>query len=408
MLMASTTNADSIAYDAAPDLSEAMKKEPYSLMIRVGWTFSGGGTSGKYALKIKGQSNIGGEFSNGVIIIKNQLHDLKGEGELVISLTNGPSYRAKVTLGSLPKTQTVAGLARRLTNLGFYAGTDGTFNGRMAWAVRAFKRVVMNKFTRNSSGEVENNCATKAFLTAVRNAFGVHPGDSVTGDLSLSLSSASVPYCGMFGNYIYYRGSFENAKIQDDIDQEPANTGIWEGVSAADKKDESIAGEYEISLCAFDSAKESPFGNRINLPQPIRMVQFVLFELGYLVVCGEEDGPMDEDNTRNRQEFIPDGWFGHYTQWAVREFQYHAKYEFAAKEDINSAEAEFLSRIYKATGDNPPRLTGDARYPDDGKIDGQLNEETRKTLQAWADGALRYLAFAYASEQLMQSKEKGV
>lgn len=407
-MASSTTNADGIAYEAAPNLSEEVKKEPYSLMIRVGWTFSDGGPSGKYTLKINNQDNIGGEFSNGVIVIKNQLKVLTGAGELVISLTNGPSYRAKVSMGSLPKTQTAAGLARRLTNLGFYAGTDGTFNGRMAWAVRAFKRIKMNDYTRNKT-EVENNSATQAFLTAVQNAFGVHPGDSVTGDLSLAASNATVPYCGMFGNHVYYRGSFENAKLQNDVDNGPAQPGIWAGVSAAKKENEPIVGNYEISLRAFDPVKEDPFSNRVNLPQPIHMAQFVLFELGYWLVGDEAINNgirskwVQRDNTWTRDTYIPTGNFKRHTQWAVREFQCHAKFAQAAKEDVSSTEKRYLPRLFKLS-QTPPKVTGEARYPDDGKVSGALNEKTRKALQAWADGALRCPVIVYASTDTKRSK----
>jgi hypothetical protein len=47
---------------------------------------------------------------------------------------------------------------------------------------------------------------------------------------------------------------------------------------------------------------------------------------------------------------------------------------------------------------NPPRLTGIARYPDNGKIDSTLNEETRKALQAWADEAFRNPGMVLASK----------
>jgi hypothetical protein len=417
MLMAATvssTNADAIEYNETPDLSEEMKEEPYSLMLRVGWTFSDNSKdlpSGEYALKIGNQSNIGGKFSNGLIDIKNQLHALKGEGELVINFTNGPSYRAKVIIDSLPNTQTAAGLARRLTNLGFYAGTDGTFNGRMAWAVRAFKRAKMNDFTRNKV-EMENNTATKAFLTAVQKAFGVHPGDSVAGDLNLKASTASVEYCGMFGEHVFRRGSFEERGKPDDRDQ-GARTGIWGGVSAAKMRDQKIAGEYSLYLRAFDPNKESPFSNRVNLPQPIHMAQFVLFELGYWFVDGQETEKekttidvkkwIKIDNTWTRNSFKPDGGFGRCTQWAVREFQCHAKFDYAAKEDVFSEEKRYLPRLFKLSK-NPPKLSGDACYPKKSKISGALNEATRKALQAWADNVLRCPVIIYVSTD---NKNKG-
>lgn len=393
-MASSTTNADQIVYDAAEDLGEEMKKEPYSLMIRVGWTFSGGEPSGEYALKIPNHDNIGEKFSNGVIVIKNRLKVLKGTGELEITPTNGPTYRSKVILGPLSNTQTPAGLAQRLTNLGFYAGTDGIFNGRMAWAVRAFKRIKINDYTRNKV-EVENNAATKAFLIAVQNAFGVHPGDEVTGDLSLTFSNAAVPYCGMFGNHVYKRGNFENAKLKNDVDNGPKATGIWGGVSAAEYKNEPIAGEYELHLRAFDPKTEDAFSNRVNLPQPIHMAQFVLFELGYWLVGGNGNW-VQLDNTWTRNSFKPDGGFGRYTQWAVREFQCHAKLGYAAKEDVDSTEKRYMPRLFKLS-QSPPKLTGDARYPDDGRISGALNEKTRAALQAWADGVLRCPVIVYAT-----------
>jgi hypothetical protein len=404
----------------------------YSLYINLGWTFSDdfrNRPSGKYTLRINGKTirdRNNNQFSNGRIALKENIKDLKGEGELIIKLTNGPAYYAKVKLGELPDIATPDGLARRLTNLGFYAGSDtkGKCSERMAWAIRAFKRMKLNNFIHNSKEE-ENNRVTVNFLKAVQRAYGAHPDDTLTQELQLTAATDSIPYCGMFGDYRYNRGSFEDWKQADDIDQGPGQTGIREGQSAkteAGKPEpdpEPIAGEYTLYLRVYDpnetiedpktkrKIKVQPFSNRINLPQPIHMAQFVLFELGYWAVCGEEDGSVDEDNALNRQKFIPDGWYGRNTQWAVREFQFHAKFEFAAKEDVTSAEKEFLHLVYKATGDNPSQLTGDARYPEDGKVDGELNEETRKALQAWADGALRCPAFAATSELLMQIEAEG-
>ena len=55
-----------------------------------------------------------------------------------------------------------------------------------------------------------------------------------------------------------------------------------------------------------------------------------------------------------------------------------------------------MPRLFRLS-QNPPRLTGIARYPDNGRISGALNEETRNALQAWADGTLRCPVIVYAS-----------
>ena len=261
----------------------------------------------------------------------------------------------------------------------------------MQWAVRAFKRVHMNGFGRNRT-EPENNEITQAFLLEILRVYGGHPEDSIpAAGLSFREVTGDSEYCGMFGSRTYYRNSFETCDALDDSDPKSGQPGIWEGNSAAVVEEEPIAGIFKIFLRAFDpSKKESEIRNRINLPQPIHMAQFVLFELGYWLVCGEKDKWEQPGNNGNRNSFTPDGWFGRYTQWAIREFQCYAKYDYAAKEDVASDAKEYLHRVLSATGDNPPRLTGNARYPDDGKVDGALNEETRKALQAWTDRALRY------------------
>jgi peptidoglycan hydrolase-like protein with peptidoglycan-binding domain len=364
------------------------KEKTISLNIVIGWTFSQGNPSGTYKLEGITCSKPQGNFTNGKIYIEG-LEKTTGSGTLKIILKDGPSYKADVEF-DLPNIQTPAGLVRRLTNLGFYAGTDGTFDGRMQWAVRAFKRVYMNGFKRNRT-EMENNDITQTFLSAIQRVYGAHTGDAIPGDgLSFSEVNRKSGYCGMFGSRTYRRGSFEKQGAPDDNDPQPGQAGVWEGNSAATVKDEPIAGNFKIYLRAFDPSKnEGVIRNRVNLPQPIHMAQFVLFELGYWLVCGEKDNWIP-NNTLTQDSFKPDGWFGRYTQWAVREFQCYAKFDYAAKEDIASNEAEYLSRLRRGTPDHPPRLTGDARYPDNGKIDNTLNEETRKALQAWADEALRY------------------
>lgn len=329
-------------------------------------------------------------LNSGQIRIDNQLSSMAGSGELIITITNGPVFRASVQL-CMPEIQSRPGLAQRLTNLGFYAGTDGIFNGRMRWAVRAFKRAKINNFTRNQS-EIENDTITEAFLTAVQTAYGAHPNDLILGSTIVPVNSPFTP-CGMFGAKVYRRGSFESVSVNDDMDPNNAgNNGVWEG-SSANGTCENIAGTFMLFLRAFDPSVELPIPNRVNLPQPIHMVQFVLFELGYWLVHGT-GGWTTQDNTLTREHFTPHGNFERYTQWATREFQCHAKLANAAKEDVLNTERRYLPRLF---AQSPVQLTGNAQYPANGPISGALNENTRNALQAWADDVLRCPVIIYAS-----------
>ncbi|NLW45857.1 MAG: hypothetical protein GXY86_00735, partial [Firmicutes bacterium] len=324
---------DTISQQATNDTTSEGDNNKKSIYIDIGWTFSQGSPSGKYVLKLSGNQYTG-MFSNGRIEIRKELDSVTGKGELIIKLQDGngnatgTSYRSEIEL-DLPPVQTPVGLSRRLTNLGFYAGTEGTFDGRMQWAVRAFKRARMNGFERNRT-EPENNDITQAFLSAVHREYGTHSGDSIPANgLSFSEVTGESSYCGMFGSRTYSRNSFERRGALNDQDPGPGQAGIWEGNSAATVENEPIAGNFKIYLRAFDpSQKEGEIRNRINLPQPIHMAQFVLFELGYWLVGGE----VNDNNsrmfgaTRTRNSFAPDGIFGRYTQWAVREFQCHAKF----------------------------------------------------------------------------------
>ena len=362
-----------------------------SLHIDIGWTFTGGAPEGNYELTLNGQTFIGA-LNSGQIRIDNQLDSIAGSGELTITVTNGPIFKANMEL-CMPEIQSAAGLAQRLTNLGFYAGADGVCDGRMMWAIRAFKRVQMNSFTRNQS-EVENNTATQIFLTAVQNVYGVHPNDSITSSLTLGgVSRPSTP-CGMFGSHTYLRSRFEIAGATDDVDPRDAgNNGVWEG-NGAGGIEEPVAGTFAIFLRAFDpGAGDSPIPNRVNLPQPIHMAQFVLFELGYWLVRGS-GGWTTHSGTLTRDSFTPDGIFGRNTQWATREFQCHAKFANAAEEDLSSTERRYLPRLFALS---PTALTGNAQYPENGRISGALKGATRNVLQAWADSALRCPVIVYAS-----------
>jgi hypothetical protein len=367
-----------------PPVSPAVTKkddEKYSLHINIGWTFSNDLKNlpdGQYTLRVAGQTvhdGRGNKFSNGKIIIDKALQNKTGTGELIIKLTDGPIYRAKVKLGGLQPIQTPEGLACRLTNLGFFAG-DGKAKNRLCWAIRAFKRVQMNDFIRDKV-ENENVDATPMFLAKVQSIYGgvrPYPGDDITKKVKFNTDAKQVPYCGMFGTRVYRLGENDDSKDK--------------------RKSEPIAGDFTIYLHAFDPEdkdpkRRGPFSNRVNLPQPIHMAQFVLFELGYWLIAEEGRFVWERiDNTWTRNEYRPNGEFGQHTQWAAQGFQRYAKLAHAVKENIASKEQRYLSRILELA-DKLPEVSGDARYPVAEEINGVLNQATKKALQAWADEALR-------------------
>jgi hypothetical protein len=382
------TPADSTA---AAGLTQPCGTALKSIHIDIGWTFSSGAPNGRYKLTVGGQ-DFEGDLANGQIRIDRRLPCDTGNGRLVITVTNGPVFDAEVKL-DLPPIQTPQGLLRRLTNLGFYAGVDGVYDGRARWAVRAFKRAKMNDYER-AKREPENDTATQAFLTAVQAAYGEHPGDQVGADLALGAVTANSVPCGMFGSRVCRRGSFQTAGAADDRDPNPpGDGGRWEGETAAGVP-EKIAGIYPLHLRAFDSsAGEAAINNRVRLPQPIHMTQFVLFELGYWMVHGA-DGWTPQSGTQTRKTYRPNGRFERMTQWALRELQCHAKMPKAAVEDVASQEGRYLTRLFTKPA---VALTGAARYPDDGRVSGALNPATRDALQSWADGVLRCPVVVYAS-----------
>jgi hypothetical protein len=361
-----------------------------SIHIDVGWTFSGGAPTGEYELILNGQQ-FRGLLNGGAIRVDLQLNRVSGFGHLSIAVTNGPMFSADVELG-MPAIHTPEGLSQRLTNLGFYAGVRGERNGRALWAIRAFKRAAMNRFGSNRS-ETENDEVTPAFMEALQRAYGAHPNDNTNVSVTFGAATGAAGPCGMFGSLGFRRASFETAGAKDDSDpQGNGDTGIWAG-TAARGVDEAIAGTFPIHLRAFDAAAgDSEIANRVNLPQPIHMAQFVLFELGYTLLRGT-GGWETVDGTLTRKEFRPDGGFGRNTQWAVREFQCHAKMTHAAVEDVNSNELRYLPRL-RSVG---VALVGDAHYPANDRVSGVLNQRTRDALQAWADQALRCPVIIYAS-----------
>lgn len=360
-----------------------------SIYIDIGWTFTAGAPAGEYTLVLAGQT-FTGPLNGGQIRIDNRLNSLCGDGSLEIRVTNGPVFRSDVTL-DLPAVHLPAGLHRRLTNLGFYAGTEAVFDQRASWAVRAFKRARINSFSRNAT-EPETNDITANFLQSVQAAYGVHPQDLIFPVAQVPVTSVFAP-CGQFGSRVYRRSSFNTAGAVNDRDADGAgDNGVWEGVPA-NGLTEPICGTFRLFLRAFDPGLGEPaIPNRVNVPQPIRMAQFVLWELGYWLVGGR--GGWTAAGTQTRVAFTPDGIFGRNGQWATREFQCYAKMDNAAREDVASLENRYLSRL---VAESPQPVVGAARYPDAGRVSGALNAATRQALQAWAEERLRCPVVIYAS-----------
>lgn len=366
---------------------ESDKKK--SLYIDIEWMFSGGTPTGTYTLTVAGQT-FSGDLSNATIRIDEELDSLCGDGELIVSITNGPTYRADIHL-DLPNVQDVVGMKRRLTNMGYYAGTDDGVDNRFTWALRAFKRKAINGYTRNRT-EQEHNEVTDAMLTALMNQYGngqPHVGDAPNTSMEFGFINPNNEDTKMFGVGLVQRGSFEDAAVPDDRDPEGAGTnGIWTGQPAAGVIE--ITGIYDLYLRAFDPhAGDPPMHNHVALPQHIHMIQFVLFELGFWLVAGD-----NRNGERTLNEYTPDGGYGRFTQWAVREFQCYAKSDTVAMEDENDISDLYIKRLL-AWGVMP--INGDAQYPNDGRISGSTNEATRIAMQRWADNLYRCPVVCYSS-----------
>lgn len=362
-----------------------------SLYIDVTWTYSGGAPRGTYRIDIAG-AQINGALDSGRIRINEELESLCGDGELEITIENGPVFTAPLTLG-LPAVQTPEGVKRRLTNLGYFAGVDARFDQRAAWAVRAFKRRAMNGDIRNRT-EPETDQLTQAFATALRDAYGGHPGDVPADAAPAALIPGDCGACGMFGARVLTRGGFEDRAVANDRDPSGAGGGgVWAGGAIAGVA-EPIAGTFRLHLRAFDPhGGDLVIPNTVALPQPVHMLQFVLFELGFWVVGGTYEAS-GAGTASTKLRFAADGGFGPDTHWALREFQCSAKAAQTAMEDVASIDLRYLPRLFALS---PAANDGPGRYPDAGRVSGALNAATRAALQHWADQRRRCPVVVYSS-----------
>ena len=390
-----------------------------SVKFKLGWTFYPTGVpQGTYHMipgmpapqAIPADGNIALDQASGHSIPAGT-----SRARLVIALTSGPTYNFDVTF-DLPAIHEPTGLKRRLTNLGLYAGIDEYFGGRALWAVRAFKRIHMNGYQRNQTVPEDdrvdgtNPLSIAANVMAeVQTAYGVHPDDNVAAltipDAMVHRQATTIPNAGMFGGQVLARSSYETAGASDDQDPRPGSqAAVWAG-TANPSMNATRAG-YEICLAVYDETKnEPPLPNHLNLPQPVHMLQFALFETGYWVVAGARAnartisrfGPgavVGTTNTANGVFASLDGGYGRNTHWAVREFQCHAKMERAAVEDVTVTEPLYLQRL---TGLPPETTRRPARYPLDGRVSGSVNEDTARALQDWLDRRYRCPVLIYAS-----------
>lgn len=137
---------------------------------------------------------------------------------------------------------------------------------------------------------------------------------------------------------------------------------------------------------------ETPIGTggaTIAVAGHVQQLQRDLRELGFAVISS------------------PDGDFGRYTQWAVREFQIYARMERVATLDVarlheltgdpNTGEsASEVAALGTAPGQNPPASyyvctlsqTENAR-PYSGPISGVVNADTRNAIRHWLDSNYR-------------------
>lgn len=332
---------------------------------------------------------------------------------LEVNITNGPTYQFDVFF-DLPPIHEPAGLKRRLTNLGLYAGIDEYFGGRALWAIRAFKRIHINSYTRNATETEDDNVdgttaltLSNALLAAVQTAHGAHP-DDVTAALAvpenlINRQRTAIANAGMFMGLPLRRSSYEAVGATDDKDPVPGSTNAVWGGTANPTATASTPG-YEICLGVYDETQgEPPIANRINLPQPVHMLQFALFETGHWVVAGGRAngqtitrfGPAATVGATNAAGGIfasMDGDFGRSTHWGLREFQCSAKLPQAAVEDVTVTEPLYLQRLITL---DPSTLFGEAQYG--GDVTGTLNADTARAVQDWLDRRYRCPVVIYAA-----------
>lgn len=390
-----------------------------SVRFKLGWTFYPGGVpKGSYQM-IPGMSEPKPIPANGKIVLdrasKVQVPALVMRGELVIQLDDGPRYSFDVNF-SLPAIHEPTGVQRRLTNLGLYAGNDEFFGGRALWAIRAFKRIYMNDYARNATIAEDDRLVrdqpytlAAAVMAKLQSTHGAHPGDNVGALTPAQTLLRRTPVtsldAGMFGPTLLRRGSYESAGTDDDADPKPgAQTAVWNGV--ANPVLHATKPGYEICLGTYDEALgEKPVENHVNLPQPVHMLQFALFETGFWVVAGPRGngrtitafGPasiVGATNQAGGRFGALDGGFQRSTQWGVREFQCHAKMPKAAVEDLSSTAPSYTQRLIRLPAET---LTGTAQYPEEGRVSGAVNDTTGKALQHWLDRAYRCPVLVYAA-----------
>ena len=390
-----------------------------SLRFRLGWTFAPNQVpAGTYQL-IPGMAAAAPIPANGRIVLDRasgkQVPATIMRGQLVVQITNGPSYRFDVCF-DLPAIHEPTGLKRRLTNLGLYAGIDEFFDGRALWAIRAFKRIYMNAYTRNASQPEDDHLAASnaysvsaAAMAAVQTAHGAHPGDNTAAltppEALLQRNRVRTPDAGMFGGLVLKRGSHEVANAADDIDPRPGRPGaVWGGQVNPEMR--ASRPGYELCLGPYnEAAGEAPVENCVNLPQPIHMLQFALFEAGFWMVAGARR------NSRTITRFGTtavvgataaangvfaslDGGYGRGTHWAVREFQCASKMPKAAVEDVTVTQPLYAQRLITLPA---VETSGAARYPEGSPVSGSVNADTALALQTWLDNRYRCPILIYAS-----------
>ncbi len=390
-----------------------------SLRFRLGWTFAPGQVpAGRYQL-VPGMTAPAAIPANGRIVLDRasgvQVPATVKRAQLIVSVTGGPTYRFDVAF-DLPAIHEPTGLKRRLTNLGLYAGIDEFFGGRALWAIRAFKRIHMNGFVRNAAVREDDRLVDgtpysvpAAVMAAVQAAHGAHPADNTAAltpaeDLLLRRRTA-IADAGMFGPLVLARGSYETAATPDDVDPRPGRAGaVWEG--RANPEFQASKPGYALCLGAYDEALgEAPVENCVNLPQPVHMLQFALFETGFWGIVGPRQnsrtvsafGPpavLGATNAARGRFATMDGSFGRIAQWALREFQCHAKMPKAAVEDLAAPGALYLQRLL---GLPAAALSGAGRYPAAGRVSGALNADSARALQYWLDHNLRCPVTIYAA-----------